>query len=204
MTKREAFVALMEMLGETFNRPMTAGLLEGYWMALEDVPEADLKIAVQKALAAGKFMPAPSELLAFARPRRAVAVDSALAWQAVRKAIDEYDYLVGSIDFGPLVNAVIRNLGGWDTMCKATLPELDNPGWLRKRFDEIYRSLATVEPTALHGDPLGGAPPPNYRDAKHPVVAIDGQPVRLRLEASGQDNASIAEHIRRLADGKSA
>lgn len=205
MTKREVFATVMETLGETFNRPLTSGLLEGYWMALEDLTEDEIKAAARRAIVTSKFMPAPSELLAFGRPRANPAVSVIQAWQAVRKAIDVYDWNVGSIDFGPLVNAVIRNLGGWDTLCMATLPELDNPGWLRKRFDEVYTALSSADPQGLHGAPLEGKLPPNYVDPPHPVVSIDGQPTRPRLEASGANEAqaSITAHVRELADRKS-
>jgi hypothetical protein len=205
MTKREAFAVAMTMLSETFNRPLTDAMLDGYWLVLEDLSEVEMRASARAALATGKFMPSPAELLGFARPARSKAADPVLAWQAVRKAIDKYDYLVGSIDFGPLVNAVIRNLGGWDTMCKATLPELDNPGWLRKRFEDVYRALAAAEPTTLHGDALEGALPPNYQNPIHAVVAIDGKVPAPRLEANGASDAraSIAATIRGLADGKS-
>ncbi len=205
MTKRESFAALMELLGETFNRPLTSGLLDGYWMALEDLSAEDLKTAVKRAVVTSKFMPTPAELLALVRPQPNPAVDALKAWQVVRNAIDVHDYLVASIDFGTLVNAVIRNLGGWDTLCKATLPELDNPGWLRKRFEEIYRAFASTDESTLKGEPLEGALPRNYVNPKHVIVPIDGTTPRMRLEAngSGDARASIAAHIQHLADDKS-
>lgn len=201
MTKRELFVTIMETLGETFNRPLTDGLLEGYWMALEDLTENEIKAAAKRAIVTSKFMPSPSELLAFARPKRNPAANVIQAWQAVRKAIDVYDWNVGTIDFGPLVNAVVRNLGGWDTLCRATLPELDNPGWLRKRFDEVYSALSSADPTTLHGDPLEGKLPPLYQNPKQIIVEIDGQPARPRLEVSGADKAraEITAHVHELA-----
>lgn len=204
MTKREVFGASITMLGETFNRQITTGLLDGYWTALEHLSAEEIKAAVSQGLAQCKFMPSPAELLAFARPPRNPAADAMKAWQAVRQAINKYDYLVGSIDFGPLVNAVIRNLGGWDTLCRATLPELDNPGWLRKRFEEVYRALCTSDAQGLNGEPLAGRLPPNYDAPIHAVVAIDGEPARPRLEASGAADArtSIAAHIRELANAK--
>lgn len=205
MTKKEQFATLMTMLSESYGRPLTAGLLDGYWLVLEELSPEELRGSVQQALGKLKFMPTAAELLTFARPHRDPAVDALQAWQVVRKAIDKFDWNVGSIDFGPLVNAVVRNLGGWDAMCTATLPELDNPGWLRKRFEEVYRALSTAEPTTLHGDPLEGKLPPNYIKPTHAIVPLDGSPPRLRLEASGADDAraSIAGHIADLADGKS-
>src|SRR5262245_58121363 len=109
MTKREAFVALMELLGETYNRALTSGMLDGYWLVLEDLTQDEMKAAAKKAIATSKFMPSPAELLAFVRRAPNPAVDVIHAWQVVRRAIDKYDYTVASIDFGPLVNATIRN-----------------------------------------------------------------------------------------------
>lgn len=205
MTKKEAFATMMQMLGETFNRQLSSGMLDGYWMALEDLSIDEIKDAARKAAAECRFMPVPAELRALVRAPKNVAADVVQAWQAVRKAIDKHDYLVASIDFGPLVNAVIRNLGGWDTFCRARLPELDNPGWLRKRFEEVYRALSTAEPTTLHGEPLQGALPPKWQDKpNHVIVSLDGAPTRLRIEANGTSDAraSIAELVGNLADGK--
>lgn len=204
MTKRETFATAVTMLGETFGRPVTAGLLDGYWTVLQSLSEDEIKGAVSRGLASCKFMPTPAELLAFARPPRNPNADVIQAWQAVRHAIDKHDYLVATIDFGPLVNAVIRNLGGWDVMCRATLPELDNPGWLRKRFDAYYQSLSTADPQTLHGSPLEGALPPKWDNPQHVVVAIDGKPQPPRLPPNGAGNAgSIAAHIEALAESKS-
>jgi len=206
MTNREVFVTALAMLGAGFDRKLTAPAIELYWLALGDLTEDEMKQSVARAALECRFMPAPSELRAFVKPKADPATAAVLAWQAVRKAIDKYDWNIGSIDFGSLVNAVVRNLGGWDTLCKATLLELDNPGWLRKRFEEVYGLLASTNSESLNGEPLGGALPPLYVGAKHVAVSIDGQPVAKRIEAKGANDAraSIQVHIRNLADEKAA
>lgn len=202
MTKREVFATSLAVLGATFDRKVSPPLIEGYWLVLEHLEESEIALAMKKALATCKFMPAPAELLALARPPRSPDVDVVQAWQVVRKAIDKYDYLVASIDFGPLVNAVIRNLGGWDAFCRATLPELDNPGWLRKRFETVYKSLVTADAQTLHGEPLEGALPLKWDKPTHVVVPLDGKPPVLRIEANGVSDAraSIAAHVTDLAE----
>jgi hypothetical protein len=70
MNKRENFAVVMTMLAETYGRPVTDAMLDGYWLTLEELDEGDLKSAARKALTTSRFMPTPSELLAFARPRR--------------------------------------------------------------------------------------------------------------------------------------
>jgi len=186
MTKQEIFGTSIAVLAATFNREIGSAGIEGYWIALQTLSEAELASATKRALAECKFMPSPAELLALAGRRHPDAsAQAVLAWSAVRKAIDVHDYLVATIDFGPLVNAVIRNLGGWDTLCTATLPELDNPGWLRKRFEEVYAALAPTPAGQLQGDPLPGKLPQNYRGAGHAVISIAGDKPRLRLPAPG-------------------
>ena len=207
MTRKD-FAVVMTILGETYGRPLTDAMLDGYWLVLEGLSETELKAAARGALSTQKFMPTPSELLAFVKPKKDPNVDAIQAWQVVRKAIDKFDYLVNTIDFGPLVNAVIRNLGGWDTLCTATLPELDNPGWLRKRFEEVYKGLATADPQSIHGEALSGALPPKWdpTDKRDYIVPLDGSEPRLRIEANGASDtrASIAAHIAALADDKAA
>lgn len=67
MTKREAFVTMMTVLGESFNRVLTSGVLEGYWMACEDLTEEEMQTATKRVMKASKFMPVASELLAYIR-----------------------------------------------------------------------------------------------------------------------------------------
>jgi len=146
-------------------------------------------------------MPSPAELLSFVRQNNPTA-DAAKAWGIVRRSIDEHDWDVSTIDFGPLVNAVIRNIGGWDTLCQARLPELDNPGWLRKRFEEIYLAFRQTDPRSLRGEPLDGKLPPSWRTPKHVLVPMDGGPAQLRL--TGPSPAGeIQAIVRDLAEAKS-
>src|SRR5262245_21150530 len=173
MTRDKCVSAIVGM-ATTFGRELPALALDGYWHALRDLDEQQLGRATARALREHKYMPSAAalrELAGAAAP--SVEVGAMIAWQAVRSAIDRHDYLVASIDFGPLVNAVIRNLGGWDTMCRATLTELDNPGWLRKRFDEVYQAFACVPADRLHGDPLDGALPAKYVGGAHVLVPVD-------------------------------
>lgn len=202
LTKHQKFVAAITLLANTFNRDVTPAL-EGYWLALQHLEEADLKRAVGRALAECKFMPAPSELLALSGKARNVEAECATAWQTVRRAIDRYDYAVGTIDFGNRTNAVVANLGGWDTLCKATLGELDNPGWLRKRFEEVWQAYADLPEDSLRGPPLVGALPAQWvTGVPHVVVQVPGQPEVKRLAPAGTNEVSAL--VRELAEAKGA
>lgn len=200
MTKHEAFVVVMEMLGEAYGKSLTGPMLDAYWLVLEQLPEAEMRGAARAALSRPSgFMPGPGELLAFARPQRNPAVEAATAWDGVRRAIDRIDYTVSQIDFGPHVNAVIRQLGGWDALCRAKLPDLDV--WKRKEFERLYVAFSGQQigdvGRALEGSIEGKAYPPH-------VVAIEGipsQPVGA-LEPIGA-NGSGRAIVHALADRKS-
>jgi hypothetical protein len=202
LDKRKTFATLLALLGATFNRQINAQLTEGYWLALQHLDEQDMKRAAGRALQECKFMPTPAELIQLSGKARNIEAECAVAWETVRRAISRYDYLVGTIDFGNRTNAVVANLGGWDTMCNATLDELDNPGWLRKRFEEVWRAYADFPEESLRGDPLTGSLPPNWvTGVPHVVVQVPGQPVVKRI-APPEPEGGIGELVRGLADRK--
>jgi len=63
-------VVLMETLSETYSRPLTPLMLEGYWMALSDLDESELAAAAKLALRMCKYMPTPADLRGFIRDVR--------------------------------------------------------------------------------------------------------------------------------------
>jgi hypothetical protein len=195
MTNRQAIATALAILGNTFDRKLTPPAVEGFNIALGDLTETELAAATKRALLECKFMPAPSEFRAFARPPRDLARETALAWEAVRRAMDAHDY-TASVDFGPLVNAVVRNLGGWQALCAASVPDLV---WRRKDFERVYALFAPIDPSMLHGAPLRGA-----LNGPILVVEIEGQPSSLRAlpEASSETRLAAAALVRELADGK--
>lgn len=171
MTTREAVIKAVAVLTTAFNRESSETLTEAYLLALSDLSADEVAAAMKRAMVECRFMPVPSELRAFSRPPRDMARDIALAWEAVRRAVDAHDY-TKSVDFGPLVNAVVRNLGGWQALCASTVPDLV---WRRKDFERVYATFAAADPLTLHGGPLRGA-----FDGPILVVEIEGQPSRAR------------------------
>lgn len=59
---RARFAAVLTALAETFNEPLSTARLEGYWLALADLPLDAVEAAVQRALREAKFFPKPAEL----------------------------------------------------------------------------------------------------------------------------------------------
>ena len=195
MTDRKTFMTSMALLGAAFDRKISDPLLEGYWIALEPMTDAELAAATKRALAECRFMPAPAELLALAGHGRNIDADAAEAWEAVRRAIDEHDY-TASVDFGPLVNAVVRNLGGWDRLCRLDLEALNV--WARKEFERIYGAFSPKDPASLNGEPHVGA----FEGRPIPIRIGGKLPLRRIEAAPGTMLAESRNLVRELADAK--
>lgn len=172
------FAASLSALGVAFGHRVDRRLLAAYWPFLRDL---DLTTFCAAVVAAGntlKFFPRPAELRELAGAGETAARKAAIAtaWQAVRLAMDRFDY-TSSVDFGPLVNAIVRNLGGWQYLCSRSLPDLV---WDRKKFEELYE-VFTMSRCELRGEPLSG-----YFGSEPVRIAIPGQAEpRRQLEAVG-------------------
>ena len=141
-------------LAATFSKVLTEEMIDGYLVGLQDLHPAQLSGAVTVALRSCRFMPTPAELRDFAglgaSARKRACAD---AWEAIRQAMRTHGY-THSVDFGPLPNAIVRNMGGWVSLCEERVDQLT---WARKRFEETWELLARVAPESLRGDPLRGA-----------------------------------------------
>lgn len=193
MTNKQTFASTLAVLASTFRQQMEPQAIDGYWLALEDLTEDEFRAVAKRALRESKFMPTPAELLAFAGKAgpKVASARAAEAWEAVRRAMDQHDYTT-SVDFGPLVNAVVANLGGWQELCAKSIPDLV---WVRKDFDRVYEAFSEKDPASLHGEPLRGA-------FAGPVVRVPIGGVTPPLALPAQ-RSEVADVVRNLADGKS-
>lgn len=191
MASEKAIATALAMLSSVYRVDISPVAAMGWKMALGDLADDELSAGVLWALKTSKFMPAASELIAQARPQ--VDVDSAAnqAWAVVRAAMDTHDYTV-SVDFGFLVNAVVRNLGGWRYLTDRSVPELE---WDKKAFISAYKAMSRVDPSMLNGQyhrgALGGAP----------SQLLIGPQQPKRLESA--ERHEVLDIIKQLADDKS-
>ena len=201
MTREEAIATSLAALGATFNRQIDATVADAYSIGLEGLTAAEVSRACAAALRKCKFMPAPSELRALSgrAELRDLKHEAALAWDAVRKAIDRVDYTVALIDFGPHVNAVVRQLGGWDALCTAKLHDLDV--WKRKEFERQYEVFAEKEIGDI-GAPLEGDWKTGHRVIS--IAGIPSQPAPKGLPPKDANPDAARRLIRELAEGKAA
>lgn len=194
MNQKQAVVTAVTMLSESFRQPLTEAAIEGYAIGLEDLTHEQLAVATKRAIRESKFMPTPAELRAFAgmggpRALEAAAIE---AWEAVRRAMDEHDY-TDSVDFGPLVNAVVRNLGGWQWLCDQKVTGLP---FVRKDFERVYGLLVTAHVGSLRGEALRGS-----LGAPAVRIRIGAGPAPLR-QIESSERAPVAAVVRELANGK--
>lgn len=183
---RAEFVKLVTALARTFGRDADEATFTGYELGLSDVPIDRLKMAVVRAIRERKFMPTVAELRELAG-ELTPDVRAVKAWDAFQNAVVAHGSYV-SVDFDdPVINATVRNLGGWERVCDLPVSEFDK--WLRKDFDRVYKALcqAGIGPDA--GAPLLGYHNRNNlaggfgKHVKQPLrIATDLPPHRLGVE----------------------
>lgn len=147
------FLRYLGALAASFGREADEATCMAYEIGLSDLPLASCRNAMVRAMRECRFMPSPAELRELAgvqKPKdRAV-----LAWEALDAAIVEHGYY-RSVDFDdPVINATVRNLGGWERVCD--LPAEEYSKWFRKEFERVYASLAAVGVGPEQSAPLLG------------------------------------------------
>lgn len=126
------------LLADTFGRKINEVTFRAYEMGLDGVPVERLKVAVRLALQTCKFMPSPSELRELSAADRPEA-RALKAWMAVREAVRRHGY-IRTVSFDdPVVNAVIRFLGGWERLCDTPAEHFDVH--TRRDFEASYVKL---------------------------------------------------------------
>ncbi len=137
---RHQFVSLIEILAESFGKEPSEAMVTGFWMGLQDLSLNTVNAGVRAALKSCETMPRPAHIRRLAGSAELGADHRAtLAWQAVRTALARHG-TYKSVEFGdPLINATIRNMGGWVELGKK--PEQDFDIWPRKEFERIYETI---------------------------------------------------------------
>lgn len=140
------FATLIGVLGESFRQKVTETTIEAYRIGLYDLPVDAIEKSIHAAIRSCKFMPTVAELRELAGGVK--AEDRAVhAFAALEEAISGVGvYHSPSFD-DPLINATVRNLGGWERIC--TMPGEQFDTWLRKDFIRTYSAFAR---TGVNGE----------------------------------------------------
>lgn len=144
MTERE-FASCMALLCGAVGREMSADQSRAWYAILEDLTLEQLKAGIVSTIRSYKFAGFPPVgAIREASGAKFGALESkdkaTLAWCDARRAI----HRVGSYESpnfaDKIINATIRNLGGWVDFCGTPEEEMV---WLEKRFVMTYNSLAS-------------------------------------------------------------
>jgi len=194
MNKTQTTVSAVTMLSEYFRQPLTEAALEAYLIGLDELSQEQVGMVAKRAIRESKFMPSAAELLAFAGKGgpQVLAAEIAEAWTAARWARRVHSYTTG-VDFGPLVNAVIRSMGGWLVFCGHNDDALE--AFERKKFETAYAAFRARSELGAMGEPLRG----EFGGIER--VAIGGRAPARQLEAKP---APVTSLVRELADAKAA
>lgn len=153
-SNKAAFGLAVGAMLESFGVEATKAILHGYWLGLNDLTISQIETAVSLALRRLKFVPKPFELrellgLVITNDSRAEA-----AWSDVHRAIPFGPYK--HVDFDDkLVNATIRNLGGWVTFLDR-FQDSESEKWARLDFMKCYKAFANSGVTGDLIKPLAG------------------------------------------------
>jgi hypothetical protein len=159
---------LVVILAEAFRQTASAGTLAAYEVGLAGVPDVDVERAVHRAIRECRFMPTAKELRELASGLRD-GERAVLAWQVVLGVrLDPYRHV--SFD-DPIINATIRNMGGWPTFL-SRLTDTESEKWARKDFIDAYTRLHASGVNADMCRPLTGLAECSVRDGNvlPPVV----------------------------------
>lgn len=151
---RAQFAMALQALAATFRVEPTEPLLEGYWRALRDLPMDAVERAVDTAIRQCQHMPRGVELRQLSG-EMSNGVRAVHAWSVLQKAIGQHG-AYRSVDFDdPVLNATVRNLGGWQKLCATSTEEFEK--WTRKDFERIYSALCASGITEEQAKYLPGA-----------------------------------------------
>lgn len=140
-------------LAANFRTEADEPMIFGYISGLDDLTIEAINVAFNAAIRTCRFMPTVAEL----RELAGVPKESDVAEQAADVA-DNARAIVGayrSPDFqDPIINAVIRSMGGWTLFCDT--PDEQWISYDRKKFVEHYRRIARSGASKDSISSLGG------------------------------------------------
>lgn len=183
------FSRMMIRVGELYGKSISKGLMEVYWGALQRFDLGSVKQALSSHTQhpdTGKFMPRPSDVV------RALQGDSRtqglLAWSRVAQTIREVGGYSSVVFDDPVIHAVIRDMGGWVTLCQIRVDELP---FREKDFTTRYAGYVG-HPPAQYPKQLTGMLAHQHGLAGHlagPPVCIGESQKALQVYQQGEDSA---------------
>jgi len=144
------FLQILTGLSDLYGSELSRVSISLYWESLKKYKIDMISIAASAHVKHSKWMPKPSEFIDVVRQNEISPEERAtLAWGAVSRAAKS----IGSyscVDFDdPLINATVRNMGGWPRIC--TQPAEHFESFIRRQFiaDYVVLCKANLSPESL-------------------------------------------------------
>ncbi|WLD13128.1 DUF6475 domain-containing protein [Planctellipticum variicoloris] len=157
---RTEFGRAMAMLSASVGKPMPTEQVEAWHLLLGDLTRDELQAGIVGALSAHTYggLPPVGLIRQHAKPELRVLacdVDTAAvsAWTGVVNAMRTHGGYA-TVDFSPLVNAVVRALGGWVRLTEQ--PSEDLLRYVRPQFLQTFKALAAAGVRQNESAPLPG------------------------------------------------
>ena len=144
-TEKRRFYELMVLLAENYNREYSQALQKAWETKLSQYPFERVEQAIYQYMATQKFPPRLADIVEMLEKSNMIDKETAeaLAEQAWAEVLS-YMASVGaykSVKFrDPIINAVIKNLGGWVMLCQKTYYELETT--TKWNFKKLYFAYA--------------------------------------------------------------
>lgn len=144
------FLQILTGLSDLYGAELSKVSITLYWEALKEHRIDLISVAASEHVKHSQWMPKPSEFLSILTKSDMNAEERAtLAWGAVSRAAKSIGgYSCVNFD-DPLINATIRNQGGWSRIC--TQPAEHFESFIRRQFIADYVVLcgAKLSPESL-------------------------------------------------------
>jgi len=136
--ERQEFATIMAALCAAFNKELDEPTLQAYWMACEDMPLSEFRIGATRCMREMEYLPKPGHIR---RSGGALTPESrcVLAFEVMSRTVSEQGAYASVCFDDPLINATIRNMGGWLEICNSPADKFN--GLIRRDFERIYRAL---------------------------------------------------------------
>lgn len=172
-TNGAAFKEAIAALALAYGKEGTVAMFNTYWLGLSDLTLEAVQNAVATAIRTSASFPRPVDLRRLAgeqtSEQRAIS-----AWGDVQRAVPRGAYK--HIDFADrLINATIRNLGGWPTFI-GRFDGDESEKWARLEFLKTYQALSS---SGVNGEACLPLPGLSERTA---IGGLLQAPVPLRID----------------------
>jgi hypothetical protein len=153
---RGKFAAIILGAAELYDKSPSKNAMELWWNALKHLEIDQVETGISKAIQdpdRPRFMPQPADVIKYATPPKSALI----AWTQVERAMNAHG-CYATVQFSDgVINAVIKDMGGWPWLCSQNI----NEPWTQKEFERRYEAYRACG-EQLH-EPLLGIHEKNNR-----------------------------------------